>query len=107
MVVCMAHEGSTPTAFTVLKFSLEVGNDGQPTQHTKACGVFISVEEAFVSARLMAAREWSRLQRLALEFTTGKGPVEMVDTEWGYDIRQGHLVVTRFWVHERQPALQA
>jgi hypothetical protein len=27
-----------------------------------------------------------------------------VDTEWGYDVRQDWLVVTRFWVHDRSPA---
>src|SRR5262245_30723924 len=98
------HLKPTTTAFTVLQFSLELGTDGQPTQRTKSCGVFSSVEEAFVSARLLAAREWSRLQRMTPE-TNGVNIVEMIDTEWGYDVRQGHLVVTRFWVHERQPAL--
>ncbi|HRE07917.1 MAG TPA: hypothetical protein PKX00_20030 [Opitutaceae bacterium] len=102
----MENLKSTTTAFTVLQFSLETGRDGQPTQRTKSCGVFSSVEEAFVSARLLAGREWSRQQRLVLE-KNGAQPVEMLDTEWGYDIRQGHLVVTRFWVHERQPAIPA
>ncbi|HRE81732.1 MAG TPA: hypothetical protein PLN52_11820 [Opitutaceae bacterium] len=99
----MENLRSTTTAFTVLQFSLEVGKDGQPTQRTKSCGVFNTVEEAFVSARLLAVREWSRLQRVALQGTSTASPVEMLDTEWGYDVRQGHLVVTRFWVHERQP----
>jgi hypothetical protein len=26
--------------------------------------------------------------------------VQLVDTEWGYDLRFGWLVVTRFWVHD-------
>ncbi|HRP06725.1 MAG: hypothetical protein K1X42_09895 [Opitutaceae bacterium] len=99
----MENLKSTTTAFTVLQFSLEVGKDGQPTQRTKSCGVFTSVEEAFVSARLLAVREWSRLQRVALQGGANANPAEMLDTEWGYDVRQGHLVVTRFWVHERQP----
>lgn len=100
----MENLRSTTTAFTVLQFSLEVGKDGQPTQRTKSCGVFNTVEEAFTSARLLAVREWSRLQRVALQGTTPQtSPAEMLDTEWGYDVRQGHLVVTRFWVHERQP----
>jgi len=100
----MENLKTTTTAFTVLQFSLETGRDGQPTQRTKSCGVFSNVEEAFVSARLLAGREWSRLQRMALE-KVGSQPVEMLDTEWGYDVRQGHLVVTRLWVHERQPSL--
>lgn len=99
----MENLRSTTTAFTVLQFPLEVGKDGQPTQRTKSCGVFTTVEEAFVSARLLAVREWSRLQRVALQGAATASPVEMLDTEWGYDVRQGHLVVTRFWVHERQP----
>jgi hypothetical protein len=98
----MEHLKATTTAYTVLQFSLETGRDGQPTQRTRSCGVFTSVEEAFVSARLLAGREWSRRQRLSLEDSKSSHYVEMVDTEWGYDIRQGHLVVTRFWVHERQ-----
>jgi hypothetical protein len=100
----MEHLKATTTAFTVLQFSLESGRDGQPTQRTRSCGVFTSVEEAFVSARLLAGREWSRRQRLSLEDSKASPCVEMIDTEWGYDIRQGHLVVTRFWVHERQSA---
>lgn len=106
-LLSMENLKSTTTAFTVLQFSLEVGKDGQPTQRTKSCGVFTSVEEAFVSARLLAVREWSRLQRLALQGGANANPAEMLDTEWGYDVRQGHLVVTRFWVHERQPVQPA
>jgi hypothetical protein len=26
--------------------------------------------------------------------------VELIDTEWGYDIRRGWLTVTRLWVHD-------
>lgn len=100
----MEHVKPTTTAFTVLQFSLEMGRDGQPTQRTKSCGVFSSVEEAFVSARLLAAREWSRLQGTVMDNQPASS-VELIDTEWGYDVRQGHLVVTRFWVHERQPAI--
>ena len=65
----MENLKSTTTAFTVLQFSLETGRDGQPTQRTKSCGVFSSVEEAFVSARLLAGREWSRQQRLVFPRT--------------------------------------
>jgi hypothetical protein len=62
---------------------------------------FATVEEAFVSARLFAGREWARLQRAALE-NPSSPPLEIVDTEWGYDLRQGHAILARVWVHERQ-----
>ena len=26
--------------------------------------------------------------------------VELIDTEWGYDLHIGWLIVTRFWVHD-------
>ena len=26
--------------------------------------------------------------------------MDLVDTEWGYDLRRGWLTVTRFWVHD-------
>ena len=29
--------------------------------------------------------------------------IELLDTEWGYDLRQDFLVVSRYWVHDRAP----
>ncbi|MFN5561422.1 MAG: hypothetical protein ACK5CF_11770 [Opitutaceae bacterium] len=95
------HPKFTSGTFAVLQLSLEMNEDGQASQKTRPCGVFATVEEAFVSARLFAGREWARLQRAALE-NPSSPPLEIVDTEWGYDLRQGHAILARVWVHERQ-----
>lgn len=95
------HPKFTSGAFAVLQLSLETDQEGQSSHRTKPCGVFATVEEAFVSARLFAGREWARLQRVALE-NPSSPPLEIIDTEWGYDLRQGHAILGRVWVHERQ-----
>jgi hypothetical protein len=95
------HPRFTSGTFAVLQLSLEKDHDGQSSQRTRPCGVFATVEEAFVSARLFAGREWARLQRVALAKPSAP-PLEIIDTEWGYDLRQGHAVLARVWVHERQ-----
>jgi len=82
-----------------MQFSLGVGADGRPLQHVTSCGSFASVEDAFASAREFAEQETAHLR--AVHAAAGEAkPVEMVDTEWGYDIRRGWLTVTRFWVHD-------
>ena len=71
-------------------------------QKTQACGVYRSIEEAFISARLLAVRDWQRLRSL-----TSAGEVsapinwQVVDTEFGYDLKRDTLVVSRFWIHAR------
>ena len=73
-------------------------------QKTQACGVYRSIEEAFISARLLAVREWQRLRSL-----TSAGPNtnnasvnwQVIDTEFGYDLKKDTLVVSRFWIHAR------
>jgi len=85
--------------FAVLNFSLEEGDDGRPVQRTESCGTFLEVERAFAVARERAGRELAQLQ--AESCTT---VFELVDTEWGYDVRQDYLVVSRFWVHDRTPS---
>jgi len=74
-------------------------------QKTHACGVYRSIEEAFTSARLLAVREWQRLRAMA---ATAAGPAEkvpgnwqVIDTEFGYDLKRDHLVVSRFWIHTK------
>jgi hypothetical protein len=63
------------------------------------CGSHASVEEVFASARRLAGLELERL--LALNSTEPEArPFELLDTEWGYDVRRGWLTVTRFWVHD-------
>ncbi|MBA4137205.1 MAG: hypothetical protein C0518_07805 [Opitutus sp.] len=90
----MASSGDTPS-FTVIQFSLETGADNRPTQRSTNCGSFVSVEEAFLSARCLANDKWN-----ALKESGAFGSPTIIDTEWGYDLRLGPLTVHRFWVHE-------
>lgn len=88
--------------FAVLNFSLTREADGRPTQRTATCGTFLQVEKAFEVAREEAERELRRRRAAA-----GHEPatvVELLDTEWGYDVRQDYLVVSRYWVHDRTPS---
>jgi hypothetical protein len=88
--------------FSVLHFTLVPSEEGKPMQKTQACGVYRCVEEAFVAARLLAVREWQRLRALAAT-GTNVAPVswQVIDTEFGYDLKRDHLVVSRFWIHAR------
>ena len=88
-----------PRDFSLMQFSLDLGADGRPLQHVTVCGSFASVEEVFASARRLAAREVERLLGGSCAGAEA-GQVELIDTEWGYDIRRGWLTVTRFWVHD-------
>lgn len=87
--------------FSVLRFTLKSDAAGQPTQKVEDHGVFASVESAFMAARLQALQAWRALsdQRRATPGPPSK--IELVDTEWGYDLRVDFLVVMRFWVHDR------
>lgn len=92
---------STPEgAFAVLNFTLARENDGRPTQRTASCGTFLEVERAFAVAREEAVRELVRRRAQPQQPAT---VIELLDTEWGYDVRQDFLVVSRFWVHDRAP----
>ena len=88
-------------SFAVLNFSLEEGEDGRPVQRTESCGTFLEVERAFAVARERAEAELAELQAHA---AAEGAPYELIDTEWGYDLRQEHLIVSRFWVHDRSPS---
>jgi hypothetical protein len=93
-----------PEEFTILHFSLVPTEEGQPAQKTQVCGVYRTVEEAFVAARLLAVREWQRLRALASTGpATSPGSVhwQVLDTEFGYDLKRDCLVVSRFWIHAR------
>ena len=71
-------------------------------QKTQACGVYRSIEEAFISARLLAVREWQRLRSLTSAGTTSPSVSwQVMDTEFGYDLKRDSLVVSRFWIHAR------
>jgi hypothetical protein len=88
--------------FAVLHFSLVPTEEGKPMQKTQACGVYRTVEEAFVAARLLAVREWQRLRALASAGTKDLAVNwQVIDTEFGYDLKRDSLVVSRFWIHAR------
>jgi len=89
--------------FSVLRFTLDVTAEGKPTQKVQECGAYASVEAAFAVARTKAMQELQRARQRVLD----PSPAEIFhleDTEWGYDLRREHLIVTRFWVHDGQPA---
>lgn len=90
---------SDPETFCVLNFSLTRNEDGAVTQRTASCGTFAEVERAFLVARAAAVRELAR-RRLQLH---PPRMLELLDTEWGYDLREDSLVVSRYWVHDREP----
>ena len=99
----------TSEDYAVLHFTLVPSEEGKPRQRTHACGVYRSIEEAFTSARLLAVREWQRLRALAA--TTAAGAEDkmtshwqVIDTEFGYDLKRDHLVVSRFWIHTKTTA---
>jgi len=94
---------SESSTFAVLQFSLEIGEDGRPTQKTTSRGDYGSVEQAFSVARSLAELERGHLERTA-SMAGAVRTIEMVDTEWGYDLKQDWLVTTRYWVHDRAPA---
>jgi hypothetical protein len=89
--------------YAVLHFSLVPTEEGKPMQKTQACGVYRSIEDAFVSARLLAVREWQRLRSLASAGASNNNSVnwQVIDTEFGYDLKRDTLVVSRFWIHTR------
>jgi hypothetical protein len=92
-----------PEEYAVLHFSLIPTEEGKPMQKTQACGVYRTIEEAFISARLLAVREWQRLRSLASAGTVAPSSVnwQVIDTEFGYDLKRDTLVVSRFWIHAR------
>jgi hypothetical protein len=66
--------------------------------------VYRTVEEAFVAARLLAVREWQRLRSLASTGTqqdAAQVQWQVIDTEFGYDLKRDCLVVSRFWIHAK------
>jgi len=92
----------SPEEYAVLHFSLVPTEEGKPMQKTQACGVYRSIEEAFISARLLAVREWQRLRSLASAGSNASSVNwQVIDTEFGYDLKRDTLVVSRFWIHAR------
>lgn len=88
--------------FAVLHFSLVPSEEGKPMQKAHACGIYKTIEEAFVAARMLAVREWQRLRALASAGSTASSMNwQVIDTEFGYDLKRDNLVVARFWIHAR------
>jgi hypothetical protein len=96
----MSNAKSDSRDFSVVQFSLAVGPSGRPAQQAVLCEASVTVEEAFDSARRRAYEEVARLEAIKPVPGAEPRPVELIDTEWGYDIRCAWLVVTRFWVHD-------
>ncbi|WP_404420573.1 hypothetical protein [Nibricoccus sp. IMCC34717] len=96
--------------YTVMHFTLIPSEEGKPMQKSQVCGVYKSVEEAFLTARLLAVREWQRLRALATTGTDGSAAPattwQVIDTEFGYDLKRDHLVVARFWIYAK-PVIEA
>jgi hypothetical protein len=91
-----------PEEYAVLHFSLVPTEEGKPMQKTQACGIYRSIEEAFISARLLAVRDWQRLRALASAGANASSVNwQVLDTEFGYDLKRDTLVVSRFWIHAR------
>ncbi len=87
--------GESPSTFTVIHFSLEIGEDQRPVQRSATCGSFPEVAEALQRAREAALDVFTQLQS-----TDAFDAPSVVDTEWGYDVKLGPVTVHRFWVHE-------
>ena len=90
----MSASNSSRAAFILLQIDFEVGIDGGPVQHAAPRGAYLSAEGALEQARRLAVEE---AQRLTEDPT---GPVDVVDTEWGYDVLRDDLIVARFWVYD-------
>lgn len=93
-------------AYAVFRFALKVVPDGSLTQEVTRCGEFNDVEMAFDTARLEALREWQdALNELQRHERIGRvAEIKITDTEWGYELKRDHQVVSRFWVHDNAPA---
>ncbi|MEN9402286.1 MAG: hypothetical protein RL091_989 [Verrucomicrobiota bacterium] len=92
--------------FSVLRFSLTQTTDGRLTQEVRRCGEFTDVESAFDTARMEALREWQEaVNQPEVSNRPGRiAEIKIKDTEFGYELKCNHKVVSRFWVHDSTPA---
>jgi hypothetical protein len=92
--------------YSVLRFSLTKTTDGRLTQEVRRCGEFTDVESAFDTARMEALREWQEaVNQPELNSHPGRVvEIKIKDTEFGYELKRDHQVVSRFWVHDSTPA---
>ena len=95
------------SGFSVLRFVLKRGPDGQLTQEVRRCGEFGDVEQAFDTARMEVLREWQEaVNQPELADRPGRiVEIKIKDTEWGYELKRDHQVLSRFWVHDNAPAV--
>ena len=94
------------SGFSVLRFVLRQSPDGRLTQEVRRCGEFSDVEQAFDTARMEVLREWQEAVNSS-EMADRPGrivEVKIKDTEWGYELKRDHQVISRFWVHDHAPA---
>ena len=94
------------SAYSVLRFVLKQAPDGRLTQEVRRCGEFADVEQAFDTARMEVLREWQEaVNDPASTQQLGRVvEIKIKDTEWGYELKKDHQVVSRFWVHDHAPA---
>jgi hypothetical protein len=100
------HATSMKPGFSVLRFSLTQTSDGRLTQEVRRCGDFTDVESAFDTARMEALREWQEaVNQPEVSNRPGRiAEIKIKDTEFGYELKCNHKVVSRFWVHDSTPA---
>jgi len=92
------------SGYIVLRFMLQHAPDGRLTQAVSRCGEFNNVEQAFDLARLEVLREWHETVNQSDPAGQPGGNLQIIDTEWGYELRRGRQVLSRYWVHDNMPA---
>ena len=77
--------------FTLFRFALAASSAGEPRQETEKLGDYERIEEAFSAARACAER-------------AAVAAMELVPTEFGYDLKQDFRTLVRYWIHARPSA---
>lgn len=85
--------------FTVYQSVPPSADEGQPVRMTRHCGSFASIDAALLLARHLALQEVQWLEEV-WEPGGNAGTVELIDTEWGYDVRADGRLTVRCWVHD-------
>ena len=58
-------------------------------------------DEDPVDRRRLAAMRWAMAAAAAGPAEKVPGNWQVIDTEFGYDLKRDHLVVSRFWIHTK------
>lgn len=85
--------------FTVYQSVPLSSGDSQPIRITRHCGSFASIDAALLLTRHLALQEVQWLEE-AWDTDGHAGTVELIDTEWGYDVRADGQLTVRCWVHD-------